>query len=67
MPHDRPFRMTDREAVARVHKFFGHLEDMPEDEKLFLLGYLTSAVERLLGDLEDPNAGRRRPWWLLPR
>jgi hypothetical protein len=41
-----------------VQAFAGHIQDMPDDEKVFLLGYLASAVERLLGDLEDPNAGR---------
>ena len=55
-----PRRVTDREVVARVREFTGHVQDTPEDEKLFLLGDLAEAVERLLGDLEDPNAGRCR-------
>jgi hypothetical protein len=39
----------DHQAVARVRAYLGHIQDMPADEYLFLLGYLSSAVERLAG------------------
>lgn len=38
----------DRELVDRVMVFFGHIEDMPGDERLFLLGALAGAMERRL-------------------
>jgi hypothetical protein len=43
----------DRAAVERVRAFAGHIEDMSGDEKIFLLGYLAEAVERLSG-VEPP-------------
>lgn len=48
------FTTDDRAVVARVKAFDGHIQDMPEDERLYLLGYLASAVERLLGDDHGP-------------
>ena len=53
------FEADDRAAVARVQSFTGHIEDMTEDERLYLLGYLAGALSRRLGSGEaDPNAGR---------
>lgn len=44
----------DRQAVERVREFSGRIEEMPDDERIYLLGYLAEAVARLLGeDAED--------------
>jgi len=42
--------------VARVQEFTGRIQDMSRDEMVHLLGYLASAVERLLG--QDPGTDR---------
>lgn len=42
-------RDDDRELVSRVKGFLGHIEDMPDDERVFLLGALCGALERRLG------------------
>lgn len=39
----------DRLLVDRVKSFLGHVEDMPENERVFLLGALCGALERRLG------------------
>lgn len=41
--------MLDRELVSRVRGFLGHVEDMPDNERVFLLGALCGALERRLG------------------
>ena len=38
----------DRELVDRVQRFREHIEDMPDDERVFLLGALCGALERHL-------------------
>jgi hypothetical protein len=50
----------DRAAVERVRAFVGHIEDMPGDEKVYLLVYLAEAVERLLKEAEPPPLVRER-------
>jgi hypothetical protein len=42
----------DRALVARMREFLGHIEDMGDEERLFMLGALTGALERRL----DPPA-----------
>jgi hypothetical protein len=49
----------DRAAVERVRAFAGHIEDMPDDEQVRLLGYLAEAVERLLKEAEPPPLVRQ--------
>jgi hypothetical protein len=50
----------DRAAAARVREFLGHIEDMPDDERVFLLGYLAEAVLRLLDEAEPRPQARER-------
>lgn len=40
--------LDDRAAVARVKEYADRIEDMPDGECAYLLGYLAGAVERLL-------------------
>ena len=40
------FEEDDRAAIRRVRSFAGHIQDMPGDERLFLLGYLAEALAR---------------------
>jgi hypothetical protein len=42
------FLATDRELCDRMRHFLGHIEDMPDDERLFMLGALWGALERHL-------------------
>jgi hypothetical protein len=49
----------DRAAVERVRAFAGHIEDMPGDEKIYLLGYFAEAVARLLNEAEPPPLVRQ--------
>jgi hypothetical protein len=51
----------DREAVQRHDAYLGRIEDMPDDERLFLLGYLSQAVKRLLDELESLQAAAAFP------
>lgn len=39
----------DRALVARMKSFLGHIEDMSEAERLFMLGALWGALIRRLG------------------
>lgn len=39
---------TARELVARMREVRGHIEDMGDDERAYMLGALTGALERLL-------------------
>ena len=43
------------ELVARMRKFLGHIEDMGDDERVFMLGALTGALERTLRDAGVPE------------
>jgi hypothetical protein len=49
----------DRAAVERVRAFAGHIEDMPGDEKIYLLDYFAEAVTRLLNEAEPPPLVRQ--------
>lgn len=40
------FDADDRAAIRRVRSFAGHIQDMPGDERLFLLSYLAEALAR---------------------
>lgn len=51
----------DRDTVARVEAYHGHIQDMPDDERLHLVGYLASAVRRLLAELEPPAPAPAHP------
>jgi hypothetical protein len=42
------FHATDRELCDRMRHYLGHIEDMPDDERLFMLGALWGALERHL-------------------
>jgi hypothetical protein len=44
------FRDLDWKLVDRVKEFRGRIEDMPDDERVFLLGALAAALERRLGE-----------------
>ena len=57
---------TDRALVARMEEVRGHIEDMGDDERVFMLGALTGALERHL-DAEHPQlplAAQIRAWLL---
>jgi hypothetical protein len=45
---DDDFHATDRELCDRMRHHLGHIEDMPDDERLFMLGALWGALERHL-------------------
>lgn len=53
------FDAQDRALTARMRQFFGHIEDMADTERVFMLGALTGALERRLpaaGAVKDPEA-----------
>jgi hypothetical protein len=57
---DTDFPAQDRALVARMMGFLGHIEDMGDDERVFMLGALTGALERRMGGggvIKDPEAG----------
>lgn len=43
------FEGTDRAMAERACSYAGHIEDMDDEERVLLLGYLAQAVLRLLG------------------
>jgi hypothetical protein len=43
------FLAMDRALVARMREVRGHVEDMPADERVFMLGALAGALERHMG------------------
>lgn len=43
------------ELVGRMRKFLGRIEDMGDDERLFMLGALTGALEGMLRDAGAPG------------
>lgn len=52
---------TAWELVGRMHKFLGHIQDMGDDERLFMLGALTGTLEGMLRDAgvpEPPEGGQ---------
>jgi hypothetical protein len=54
------FLAQDRALVARVSEVRGCIEDMPDDERVFMLGALTGALERHLawaGAAEEGDGG----------
>jgi hypothetical protein len=53
------FASTDREMAERVRSYAGHIEDMGEEERVLLLGYLSTAVLRLLG--RQATLGETKP------
>jgi hypothetical protein len=58
------FPAQDRALVARMMGFLGHIEDMGDEERLFMLGALTGALERRLN---PPPAALMRPGRKLSR
>lgn len=42
------FPAEDKALVARMKEFLGHIEDMGDDERVFMLGALTGALDRRL-------------------
>lgn len=44
------------ELVSRMRKFLGHIEDMKDDERVFMLGALTGTLEGMLQDNGVPEA-----------
>jgi hypothetical protein len=42
--------------AARVRQFLGHIEDMSDDERVFLLGAFEGAVARQQHDLDSDEA-----------
>jgi hypothetical protein len=51
------FLAQDRALIERMSEVRGHIEDMPGDERVFMLGALTGALERHLaraGEAEGP-------------
>lgn len=51
------FLATDRALVDRMKQFLGHIEDMGDDERLFMLGALHGALERHLAAPREIRAG----------
>jgi hypothetical protein len=43
------------ELVARMRKFLGHIEDMGDDERLFMLGAMAGALEGMLREAGVPE------------
>lgn len=58
------FPAQDKALVDRMKTFLGHIEDMGDDERVFMLGALTGALERHLG---PPAATLMRPGRKLSR
>jgi ATP-dependent Clp protease ATP-binding subunit ClpC len=53
-------RLAEQQAfawklVARMRKFLGHIEDMGDDERLFMLGAMAGALEGMLRDAGVPE------------
>lgn len=48
MTEREDFLDTDRALVARMKQYLGHVQDMGDDERVFMLGALTGALERHL-------------------
>jgi hypothetical protein len=54
------FDADDRALADRMRQFLGRIQDMGDDERVFMLGALTGALERHLaepGAVKDPEAG----------
>jgi hypothetical protein len=63
---DEDLLATERALVARMQEVRGHIEDMGDDERVFMLGALCGALERHL-DAEHPQlplAAQIRAWLL---
>ncbi len=63
---DENLLATDRALVARMKEVREHIEDMGDDERVFMLGALCGALERHL-DAEHPQlplAAQIRAWLL---
>jgi hypothetical protein len=61
---DDDFHAFELELCDQMRHYLGHIEDMPGDERLFMLGALWGALERHLnvkppraGTVKDPEAG----------
>jgi len=59
-------RLTERHAMAwvligRMRKFLGHIEDMSDDERVFMLGAMAGTLEGMLRDagVPEPPEGER--------
>ena len=39
---------TARDVLARWRSFLGHIEDMTDDERLFMLGMMAGSLENVL-------------------
>jgi hypothetical protein len=44
------FAAEDRALVDRMKQFLGHIQDMPDEERLLMLGALTTALGRRLAE-----------------
>jgi ribosomal protein S27AE len=56
-----PSWKEDAEMVNRVRAFIGHVEDLPADERVFLLGYLSEALARRMGGVPYVKPGPQEP------
>lgn len=57
------FAAQDRELCDRMSRYLGHIQDMPDEERVFMLGALHGALVRHLG----PPAALMRPGRHLSR
>jgi hypothetical protein len=61
-PAPRPPDRSLLGAAARVRQFTGHIEDLGDDERVFLLGALAGGAEKLRGAVREQYASAHVSW-----